>query len=136
MRIPRELINKKVELLNKLLNLPAESWTQDQQGNNHASVGNLHIDSYKPGNLRLFALSQHKQGGEHQLNLQRFAGNNEFRVFLDGVLAGIRLQRETQEETIKYALQYLGKAIADGALNGCVIDPDFVMKRLEQLTKV
>lgn len=94
MRVTRKMCETQVELLNRALGRPAESWLHTNNGRNYAQIGNFHIHSNSPGDgLTRYQLGemQNEHGGISIVDNRTCLGAAEFYTFLRGLLAGVDL---------------------------------------------
>lgn len=93
MRVTRKMCETQVELLNRALGRPAESWTK-VNGRFTAQLGNFHIHSNSPGDgFTRYQLGEmrNEHGGISIVDNRTCLGASEFYTFLRGMLAGVDL---------------------------------------------
>lgn len=96
MRTTRKVIDSHVEAVNISLRRPLTYWADDNPESRKVNVGHIRLDKHSQG----YRLEELVEGGGVTNIGPRLLKAGEFRLFLEGLLAGIRLGKNTQLEEL------------------------------------
>lgn len=100
-RINQQMLDRKIELLNKITGSPAKPYRQEADGRYYANPGNFHIDSAY-GGYALHRMSNESGGAGYPHGFPHgYFNRRELFEYLCAFIAGIELaQREARKEAL------------------------------------